>query len=352
VTRDEMQAVESQVEPSRPQDLRRETWRYIAVRTTREFGFDDLPDAAASLTYYGVLTIFPALIAVIAGFVIFGDGHSAIASIVQIVQDAFPDAQLNGVASALEDLAETSGWGAFLFGVAFAIWTMSRYVGAFSRSMNRIYEMDEGRGFTILKPQQLFIGTVVLVLLAVMGGMMLVSGPVADAVGQALGIGQPWLGIWSIAKWVLIVALAILVIGLLYYSTPNVHQRRFRWLSMGALFALAALIATSALFFLYIANFSNYDRIYGSLAGALIFLIWLWIANLALLFGAEFDSEVERGRQLQTGIAAEETLRMIPRATALVERRAERARKQVDGGRDIRYNSAPRAHANESAEPK
>ncbi|MET0976768.1 MAG: YihY/virulence factor BrkB family protein [Leifsonia sp.] len=329
--------------PSGPQDLRRETWRYIAVRTTREFGFDDLPDAAAALTYYGVLTIFPALIAVVAGFVVFGDGHSAIAAVLSIVEDAFPGANTDAVRSALDDLARTSGWGAFVFGIAFAVWTMSRYVGAFSRSMNRIYEIDEGRGFSILKPQQLLISVVFLVLAGVMGAMVIVSGPIATSVAEAFGIGEPWTGIWSVAKWPVIVLLAVLLIGLLYYSTPNVHQRRFRWLSMGALLALTVLIVSSALFFLYIAGFSNYDRIYGSLAGALIFLIWVWIANLALLFGAEFDSEVERGRQLQAGIAAEESLQLDPRDTRLAEKRAARAQKQIADGRDIRYNSAPRA---------
>ena len=329
-------------EPSGPQDLRPETWRHIMKRTTREFGFDDLPDAAAALTYYGVLSIFPALIAVVAGLVVFGDGDASIRAVLGILQDAFPDASLDGIEQALGELARGSGWFALIFGVALTIWTLSRYVGAFSRSMNRIYEIDEGRGFSILKPQQLLISVVFAVLLGVMGCMLLVSGRVADAVGTAIGVGEPWIGLWSIVKWPILVLLAVVVIGLLYYSTPNVHQRRFRWLSMGALLALTTMVVSSALFFIYILNFSNYGRIYGSLAGALIFLIWLWIANLALLFGAEFDSEVERGRQLQSGLAAEETLLMPPRSTALAEKRAARAEADVAEGRGIRDDTAPR----------
>ncbi|KQO99860.1 YihY/virulence factor BrkB family protein [Leifsonia sp. Leaf264] len=343
MTQHDTRGIDPDVEPSGPQDLRRETWRYIMKRTTREFGFDDLPDAAAALTYYGVLSIFPALIAVVAGFVVFGDGDGSITSVLGILKDAFPGTDLGEIEDALAQLADSSGWFALVFGVVLTIWTVSRYVGAFSRAMNRIYEVDEGRGFTILKPQQLLISVVFAVLLGVMGCMLIVSGPVADAVGTALGIGEPWLGLWSILKWPILVLLAIVVIGLLYYSTPNVHQRRFRWLSMGALLALTTMVVSSALFFIYILNFSNYGRIYGSLAGALIFFIWLWIANLALLFGAEFDSEVERGRQLQSGIAAEENLRMPPRTTALAEKRAARAEADVAEGRGIRYDSAPRA---------
>ncbi|WP_235492557.1 MULTISPECIES: YihY/virulence factor BrkB family protein [unclassified Leifsonia] len=336
-------SADEDAEPSGPQDLRRETWQYILKRTVREFGFDDLPDAAASLTYYGVLSIFPALIAVVAGFVVFGDGDSSITSVLGILKEAFPDTDLGEIEDALGQLANSSGWFAFLFGVVLTIWTVSRYVGAFSRAMNRIYEVDEGRGFTVLKPQQLFISLVFTLLLGIMGAILVLSGSVADAVGEALGIGEPWLGVWDIVKWPVLVVLAIVVIGLLYYSTPNVHQRRFRWLSMGALLALTTMVVASALFFIWVLSFSNYGRVYGSLAGALIFLVWLWIVNLALLFGAEFDSEVERGRQLQSGVAAEETLRMPPRTTALAEKRAARAEGDVAEGRSIRYDSAPRA---------
>ncbi|KQQ95387.1 ribonuclease BN [Leifsonia sp. Leaf325] len=343
MTQNQARSIDEDAEPSGPQDLRRETWQYILKRTAREFGFDDLPDAAASLTYYSVLSIFPALIAVVAGFVVFGDGDSSITSVLGILKEAFPDTDLGEIEDALGQLANSSGWFALAFGVVLTIWTVSRYVGAFSRAMNRIYEVDEGRGFTILKPQQLLISLVFTLLLAVMGAMIVLSGSVADAVGQALGIGEPWLGVWEIVKWPVLVLLAIVVIGLLYYSTPNVHQRRFRWLSMGALMALTTMVVSSALFFIWVLSFSNYGRVYGSLAGALIFLVWLWIVNLALLFGAEFDSEVERGRQLQSGIAAEETLRMPPRTTALAEKRAARAEGDVAEGRAIRYGSAPRA---------
>ncbi|NYD66251.1 YihY/virulence factor BrkB family protein [Agromyces atrinae] len=328
--------------PTRPTQLRRETWRHIIVRTARRFGFDDLPDAAASLTYYAVLAIFPALIAIVAGFVVFSDEGVAIDAVLARFEEVFPGVSTENVRGALDELASQAGWYALIVGALVTVWAVSRYVGAFSRTLNRIYEIDEGRRFPRLKPEQLAVSLAIILLWALIACCVIIAGPTADDVAAAWGIGEPWLMVWGILRWPLAVALAVVLIGMLYYATPNVHQRRFRWLSLGAGIALLVLVASSAGFFLYVANFAQYDRIYRSLAGALIFLIWVWIANLAVLLGAEFDSEVERGRQLQAGIAAEERLVMEPRDTALSDIRAERIRREVDDARDIRYRSAPR----------
>ena len=336
-------AEEKQVAPRGPQDLRPETWRYIVARTTRGFGFDDLPDAAASLTYYGVLSIFPALIAIVAGFVTFGDGRSAIETLLKGFDDALPGMSTKSLMDALDELAKVSGIWPFILGTLLTVWTVSRYVGGFSRAMNRIYGIDEGRGFMKLKPQQLLVSVAYIIIVGLMGSLIVLSGSVADAVGEALRIGEPWLTLWSVVKWPLLVLLAVLLIGLLYYSTPNRHITQFRWLSFGAVIALTTLIISSAVFFVYVLNFSNYDKIYRSLAGALIALIWLWIANLALLFGAEFDAQVERGRQLQAGIAAEDSLQLEVRDDRLALKRAKLKADLRSGGVEIRHNAAPRA---------
>jgi membrane protein len=163
-----------------------------------------------------------------------------------------------------------------------------------------------------------------------------VSGPVVDAIGDAFGIGEAVQVVWEIAKWPLLALAVILIIALLYYATPNAKQPKFRWISLGAVLAIVVLVIASAGFALYVANFSNYDRTYGSLAGVIVFLLWLWLANLALLFGAEFDAELERGRQLQAGIEAEENIQLPPRDTRKSEKDAKQEEEDVELGRKIR----------------
>ena len=154
--------------------------------------------------------------------------------------------------------------------------------------------------------------------------------------GSALRLGEAATTIWSIVKWPVLALIVVLMVAILYYATPNAKQPKFRWISLGSLLAILTLVLASVLFGLYVANFSNYDRTYGSLAGVIIFLLWLWIANIALLFGAEFDAELERGRQLQAGIAAEEDIQLPPRDTRKSDKAAEKAKKDVEEGRRIR----------------
>ncbi|MDF2508310.1 MAG: Ribonuclease, partial [Microbacterium sp.] len=169
--------------------------------------------------------------------------------------------------------------------------------------------------------------------------ILVVSGPVTRAIGGALGLGDVPQTIWSIAKWPVLAFIVVLIVAILYYATPNAKQPKFRWISIGALLAIVVLALATLAFGFYIANFSNYERTYGSLAGIVIFLLWLWIANLALLFGAEFDAELERGRQLQAGIAAEEDIQLPPRDTRKSDKAAEKEQKDIEEGRKIRQRS-------------
>jgi membrane protein len=202
--------------------------------------------------------------------------------------------------------------------------------------MNRIYGVREGRPIWKLRPQMLVLTLVLVVLVAVMGVALVLSGSVAEAVGDAIGLGHTTVRLWEIGKWPVMLLVLILIVGLLYYVTPNVVQPRFRWLSAGACVAILTWVVASAGFVFYVVHFANYDRTYGSLAGIVIFLFWLWITNLALLFGAELDAELERGRQLQAGVEAEEQLQLPPRDTRRIRKAARRAEKDAAMGRRIR----------------
>lgn len=327
--------------PDSPDDLHKRSWKYVLKKTIREFSSDQCIDIAAALTYFAVLSIFPGLIAIFSLLGVFGTGPAAGDAVLEIVEQVAPGDAAETIRGPIEQIASSSTAAGFalITGILVAIWSASGYVGAFSRAMNRIYEIDEGRPFWKLKPTQLLVTVIEIVLLVIAAVILTVSGPVADAVGNTLGIGEVTQTIWSIAKWPVLAFIVVLIVAILYYATPNAKQPKFRWISMGALLAIIVLGVATLGFGFYVANFSNYDRTYGSLAGIIVFLLWLWIANLALLFGAEFDAELERGRQLQAGIAAEEDIQLPPRDTSASDKAAAKEQKDVAEGRKIRQQS-------------
>ncbi|TFC05594.1 YihY/virulence factor BrkB family protein [Cryobacterium adonitolivorans] len=326
--------------PDSPGEVSKPSWKYAIRKTFREFSADQCTDIAASLTYYAVLALFPALIALMSLLGVLGQGERSVDTILNLVNQVAPGGTADMLREPLAQFSSSPAAGfALVFGIVLAIWSASGYVGAFSRAMNRIYEIEEGRPFWKLRPMQLFVTIVSILLILIMLVILIVSGPVTDAVGSALGLGETVQIVWSIVKWPILALAAVLIIAILYYATPNAKQPKFRWISLGALLALITLVIASFLFGLYITNFSNYDRTYGSLAGVIVFLLWLWIANLALLFGAEFDAELERGRQLQAGIAAEEDIQLPPRDTRKSDKAAEKDRADVATGRRLREES-------------
>ncbi|QYF73414.1 YihY/virulence factor BrkB family protein [Cryobacterium sp. PAMC25264] len=330
--------------PDSPGEVAKPSWKYALRKTVREFTADQCTDLAAALTYYAVLAIFPALIAIISLLGVVGQGERSTDTVLSLINQVAPGGTADVLRDPLEQFSSSPAAGfALVFGIVLAIWSASGYVGAFSRAMNRIYEIEEGRPFWKLRPVQLGVTIVSILLILVMVVILIVSGPVTDAVGSALGLGETVQIVWSIVKWPVVALTAVLIIAILYYATPNAKQPKFRWISMGALIALVTLVVASFLFGLYVTNFSNYDRTYGSLAGVVVFLLWLWIANLALLFGAEFDAELERGRQLQAGIAAEEDIQLPPRDTRKSDKAADKERADVADGRRLREEGARRA---------
>lgn len=327
--------------PDSPPEVSKRSWKYVLRKTLREFIHDECPDRAGALTYYGVLALFPGLLALASLLALVGQGRQAVDAVFGILEGVAPAEVLEVVREPLEEFSSSPAAGlGFITGLVLAIWSASGYVGAFSRAMNRIYEIEEGRPFWKLRPMQLLVTIVSLVLVVVIAVILVVSGPVTDAVGQALGLGEAVQVVWSLAKWPLLAAAVVLIIALLYYATPNAKQPKFRWISLGAVVAIVMLVIVSAGFALYVANFSNYDRTYGSFAGVIVFLLWLWLANCALLFGAEFDAELERGRQLQAGIEAEEDIQLPPRDTRKSDKAAKQEEKDVELGRRIRLEHA------------
>ncbi len=320
-------------------DIDKQSWKYVLKKTTREFSKDQCTDLAAALTYYAVLALFPAILAMVSLLSIFGQGQSGTNALLDIVKDISPSSveTMRGVVTQLS--SSHSGGITLVIGLLGALWSASGYVGAFGRAMNRMYEIDEGRPFYKLRPVMLLVTLIAVIMVALVALALVVSGPVARAVGDAIGLGSTAVTVWNIVKWPVMLVVVILVVAILYYATPNIKQPKFRWISVGAAIAVVVWIIASVAFAFYVTNFSSYNKTYGTLAGVIVFLLWLWITNLALLFGAEFDSETERARQLQGGIAAEETIQLPPRDTKASEKLAEKEKKDVAEGRQIRQRA-------------
>jgi len=287
-------------------------------RTATEFKDDNCTDWAAALTYYGVLAMFPAIVALLSLVGLVGDPRTTTDALLGIVQSLGPSSATDTFAEPIQQLAnrQQAAGIALVLGLAGALWSASGYVGAFGRAANAIYEVEEGRPFYKLRPLQLLVTLVCVVLVAAVALSLVVTGPVAQAVGDAIGIGGAAVTAWSILKWPVMALVISLIFSLLYYATPNVRQPKFKWFTAGGFIALVVWVLASAAFAFYVATFSSYNKTYGSLAAVVVFLVWLWISNLAVLFGAEFNAEVERGRELQAGMtAAEETIQLPPRDT-------------------------------------
>ena len=323
--------------PDSPTELTKPSWRYVLRKTFREFSEDQCTDLAAALTYYSVLALFPAAIAILSLVGLVGQGPQTVDTLLQILRDIGATGAADTLEPTLTELSRTQNAGiGLILGLALALWSASGYVGAFGRGMNRIYEVPEGRPIWKLRPAMLVITLITVVLTALVGLSLVLTGPAAKAVGDAVGLGDTAVMVWNIAKWPVLLAVVILIVALLYYATPNVKQPRFRWVSVGAVVAILTWILASAAFGFYVANFSSYNRTYGSLAGVVVFLLWLWLTNLALLFGAELDAELERGRELQAGMPAEEVIQLPTRDTRKSDKAARKAQDDVERGRQLR----------------
>ncbi len=304
--------------PESPTDLTKPSAFYVLRKTAREFTADQCTDLAAALTYYAVLSLFPAVVVVISLLGVVGQGQRTTETVLGIVDDVLPGSAIDSLRPTIQQLVENPSAGlALVLGILGALWSASGYVGAFGRAMNRVYEVEEGRPIWKLRPLQLLVTAIGLVMAAAVAFMLAISGPVAKSVGNLIGAGDVAVTLWTILRWPVILVLVTAGVAILYYiAPPNVRQPKFRWISVGAGLAIVVWILASVLFGVYVANFSSYNKTYGTLAGVIVFLLWLWITNVALLFGAELDAELERGgRQLQAGLHAERDLQLPPRDT-------------------------------------
>jgi membrane protein len=269
-------------------------------RTFKEFSEDNLTDWAAALTYYGTLALFPALIALLSIIGLLTEPEELTDALTAVVPASAADT-LQPVIESLAGNDTKAGFG-LIIGLAAAVWSASGYVGAFTRAANVVYETPEGRKIWKLKPLQLLITLIGILFAAVIVALLVLSGPVVDAIGSAIGIGETGQTIWNIAKWPVVLVVLALMVAVLYYATPNVRLRGFKWVSPGAAVAILVAIVASAAFAFYVGNFGSYDKTYGALAGVVVFLIWFWLINTSLLFGIELDAEIERTKELKEGV--------------------------------------------------
>ncbi len=308
--------------PDAPTELSGRTWQGVAKRTVSEFMDDHGLDFAAALTYFGVLAIFPAALALTSLVGLVGNPQKTTDALLGVVDTLGPASASDTFAGPIRQLAEqqTAAGFALVIGLATALWSASGYVSAFSRATNVVYEVEEGRPFYKLRPLQILVTLVCILLVALVAFALILTGPLAEAAGEAIGIGGTAVTLWSFAKWPVMALVISVIFSLLYYSAPNVEQPKFRWFTIGGLLALVIWIAASAVFALYVANFGSFNKTYGSLAAVIIFLMWLWISNIALLLGAQFNAEMERGRELQAGMTrAEDTIQLPRRDTEKID---------------------------------
>jgi membrane protein len=301
--------------PDGPTDLKRESWTAALKRTWSEFREDNMSDWAAALTYYSVLAIFPALLAVVSVLGLIGP--SATQPLIDNINTLAPGPAKDLLVSSIRNIQHSSGAAGVLFvvSIALAIWSASGYVAAFMRASNVIYDVGEGRPIWKTLPTRVLTTLALLVMLALVAVGVTVTGSVASSVGQSLGVGDTAVTVWGIAKWPVVVLVVMAMFGLLYWAAPNVKHPRFRWVTPGSIAGVVLWIVASVLFAVYVGNFSSYNKTYGALGGVIVFLIWLWISNIALLLGAELNAETERGRQIEAGHPEDREPFLEPRDT-------------------------------------
>jgi membrane protein len=301
--------------PDSPTDIRARGWWQVLRRTISESREDELTDRAAALTYYAMLALFPAFIALVAVLGVFGRQPETTDALLDIVRQVGSPEAADLLRSQVQGVVQDRGGAGALLGLGLigAVWSASGYIGAFARANNSIWEVGEGRPFWKLKPVQLIITLVSVILVALVAVMLIVSGPLAEAIGDAVGVGDQAQTAWGIAKWPVMLVIVIGLVALLFNATPNVKRRQFRWISPGAAVAVVGWLVASVGFAFYVANFGSYNKTYGALGTVIVLLVWLWITNLMLLVGAQFDAELERERQLVAGEPAEDQLRVAQR---------------------------------------
>jgi len=305
--------------PDGPTELPKRSWWRALTRAGKEFIADDMLDWAAALTYYSVLSIFPGIIVLTALVGLLG--QSATDVLIDNVRQIAPGGASDTLVNVIEQIQGSASFAGpvAIIGLLGALWAASGYVGGFIRASNAIYEVEEGRPAWKTLPLRVFLTLVMVVLLAATALGIVLTGNIAEQLGDLVGLGSTGVLVWNIAKWPVLALLLSLAIALLYWASPNVRHLGFRWLTPGSLFAIVVWVLASLGFAFYVANFASYNKTYGSLATVIVFLVWLWISNIAILVGAEFDAELTRERQIEEGHPPEEEPFLEPRDTRAMD---------------------------------
>ena len=302
-----------------PVALPRASWGDTLKRTLRKAKDDKINHWGAALTYYAVLSLFPALLVMVSLVGLFGSPERVTKVLTDTLSDLGPSTAAQTFQGPIESLTSNRGGAGVVLvvSIAGALWAASGYVSAFADASNSIYEVEEGRPFWKLKPLQLLVTFVLILIAAFVALGLVLSGPIVGALGGALGVSDSVLTAWRFAKWPAMLILVVVIFGVLYYTAPNARVSGVRWVSGGAIVALVVWIVASLAFALYVSNFGSYNKTYGALGGVVVFLLWLWLTNLAILLGAEFNAETERAKQLHSGVqGAEQNLQLPAREPA------------------------------------
>ena len=321
----------------------------VLWRSVTEFVRDRGVDLAASLTFYGVLSIFPALLVVLSLLGVFGQGQATVDAVTEMLSDIAPEEVLNRIRRPIETLFTTTAAGtALAVGTTVAMWSASRYVRALGRAMNVVFGVEEGRPVWRLWPTGLLLTALLTVLVAVGGLALVLTGSVAETVGGWIGLGDTSLMVWEIAKWPAGVVSAVVALALLYRFAPNISGRRLSWMTLGAAAALVVIGVATIGFSYFVSRFGDFNEIYGSLAGVIVFLLWLWLVNIGVVYGMRLDAEVLRMRQVLAGMQSEEVVHVTPRSTAASRASARRRAKMIADYRALRPEADPDAETDEA----
>lgn len=318
----EQEAPENHTDPPEsPTDLKARSLFGVLKRTGKEFSEDNISDWAAALTYYGVLSIFPALIVLVSILGLIGE--SATQPLIDNLGSVAPGPAQDIFRSAIENLQGSQGAAGvfFIIGILGAIWAASGYIAAFMRASNAIYDMPEGRPIWKTLPVRVGLTVLLIVLTVISAVAVTLTGGLATEAGNLIGLGDTAVTVWNIAKWPVLLLLVSFMFAVLYWAAPNVKQPGFRWISPGGILAVIGWVIASAAFAFYVANFGSYNKTYGALAGPIVFLVWLWISNIMILLGAEFNAELERSRAIEAGMRPEDKEPFVePRDTRKLEK--------------------------------
>jgi membrane protein len=331
--------------------LGRQAWQLAGRRALHGFMRHRGIDSSATLAFFAALTVFPASLTIVSAFALIDDRAHASRDILTVVESVASKDTADAVRGPLNQLLSIPSPGiALAIGLVLTLWSLSNYVTAFGRSVNVAYEVEEGRQWGLLRLAMIGVAAVLMLALGLIIVLLLGTPTVAADIAKTNGLPPAAAIVWDVAKWPVIAVLAIVLVATLYYYSPNVRHLRIRWVTWGALAAIVVWVLATTGFAFYVLNISHYNKVYGWLGGAIVLLLWLYLSNYVVVFGAEVDAEIVRVRQLEAGIEAETVIQLPLRST---HRNLILARHLADDerrGRELREESDRDRRSSGSAE--